>query len=272
MVTRLVSHAERTPMHQVRERLRLQVHDEAQAAALLVRVCASEAKLGVRRKPPKVCGNCHCAFYGSSPTYCSRSCYGAWMRTRCEVPEPPIVEGARWLRAGLRHWTLVDAADAERLVPFGLGYRLNGYAFIYSSKKGRGRRVETLLHRFLCDVGPDIEVDHKNGDRLDNRRENLRAATREANAQNAMQPLGRSGFRGVQLDGALFAAAIRADNAVTYLGQFLTAEDAARAYDDAARALHGEFAIVNFPREGERAVPPNCRRSKRGRKASTLAA
>ena len=104
---------------------------------------------------------------------------------------------------------------------------------------------KTRLHVFLLGAG----VDHRDGDKLNNRRENLRKCSPAQNAWNSSRRgTNRSGFKGVDLyrDGR-WRARIRAHGKVTFLGYFETAKEAARAYDAAARIQHGEFARLNFP-------------------------
>lgn len=100
-------------------------------------------------------------------------------------------------------------------------------------------------------------IDHKNGDWLDNRRDNLRSATKAQNGQNRRLASNNStGFKGVSLrrDRGTYLASIRSNGALRKLGTFATAEEAARAYDEAARSEFGEFAALNFPRDGERSA------------------
>lgn len=101
-------------------------------------------------------------------------------------------------------------------------------------------------------------IDHRNGDGLDNRRCNLREATHALNMRNKrMYRNNTSGFKGVMRNsgkGLPWAARIRLDNRRRRLGNYDTPEEAARAYDAAARELFGEFASLNFPLPGERAA------------------
>ncbi len=102
--------------------------------------------------------------------------------------------------------------------------------------------------------GDRLTVDHINGDPLDNRRENLRIATRQENQRNR-RGWGRSGFKGV-----LFRAKRQRWEAYIQVGTRVfsrarhTAEEAAIAYDDMAREHFGQFARLNFPRPGEQAA------------------
>lgn len=102
------------------------------------------------------------------------------------------------------------------------------------------------MHRQLLNAPKGMDVDHINGNGLDNRRCNLRIATRAQNMQN-MKP--KNGFKGVAAHKNKWRAEIRANNKRHYLGLFSSPELAAVAYDKAAIFHCGEFARLNFPRE-----------------------
>jgi hypothetical protein len=113
-----------------------------------------------------------------------------------------------------------------------------------------GRHV--YMHRYILGmgIGDRRTVDHINGDPLDNRRSNLRICTRHENMANRGPGIrNNSGFKGVYLNQikTRWNAEIRAKGGHKHIGCFATAEEAARAYDTAARAIHGEFAYLNFP-------------------------
>ena len=100
--------------------------------------------------------------------------------------------------------TLVDHDDYARLT------RHRWHA--HKARSCWYARTNTLggmkyLHRLLMGEPPGL-VDHINRDSLDNRRGNLRAATRGQNSANSVHPLGRSGYRGVWVCGAKFRAHI----------------------------------------------------------------
>jgi hypothetical protein len=96
------------------------------------------------------------------------------------------------------------------------------------------------------------EADHQNGNTLDCRRDNLRAATPAQNVRNRKRHrTNRSGFKGVRQSGQKWSAKVCARGRTIYIGGFETAEHAARVYDSVARVLHGEFARCNFPENCE---------------------
>lgn len=125
-----------------------------------------------------------------------------------------------------------------------------GYALRASSKAERdaGSTQQIYMHRQILGF-PDVDTDHRNGDRLDNRRENLRPATVAQNGANRRTNRGpkTSRFKGVRRGRAdRWRAHIGVGGRVIQLGTFATEEDAARAYDDAARQHFGEYARPNF--------------------------
>jgi len=114
----------------------------------------------------------------------------------------------------------------------------------------------TPLHRFLLlgsTTPPAMEVDHVNGNRLDNRYCNLRTCTRSQNQQNRGKPqlssrAASSQFKGVRRHRASgkWAAQIGTNSKNRHLGLFKTEREAALAYDHAAVLLFGPFARLNF--------------------------
>ena len=101
-----------------------------------------------------------------------------------------------------------------------------------------------LYHKRL----PDMQIDHINGLRDDNRICNLREAERCQNIQNQkIRPDNKSGYKGViwSKEKQKFRVEIQARGKRFNLGYFLTAERAALAYNKAAKELHNEFAFLN---------------------------
>ena len=148
--------------------------------------------------------------------------------------------------------TLVDDEDFERAnkIKWGLG-KNNNYA-VYSIWKDR--KIYSLrLHRFLLGLsfGDKTQVDHINGNGLDNRKENLRLCNNAQNAFNASKQCNnKSGYKGVcswSKGVKKWRAQIQFNSKVIHIGSFQNKEDAARAYDEAARKYFGEFARLNFP-------------------------
>jgi hypothetical protein len=164
-----------------------------------------------------------------------------------------------------RMFTLVDAADYDRVSAAGpwLAHKLasRGAARYYAAKRPvvRGvRKPLVWLHRYIVKARSAQDIDHKNGNPLDNRRKNLRPSGNCGNSQNRGKHGGKrpysSKYKGVSHPpGAKnWRAMITIRGKTHYKGSHATEVEAARAYDAAARKHFGRFACVNFPRKGER--------------------
>ena len=103
------------------------------------------------------------------------------------------------------------------------------------------------LHHIVLRPGPGQVVDHINHDTLNNQRCNLRLATHSESNANRRMPRGRSRYRGVWVQGKRFHASIRVRGVRYHLGSYRGKVEAARAYDRAAIASFGPFAVLNFP-------------------------
>lgn len=109
-------------------------------------------------------------------------------------------------------------------------------------------QINLRLHRELLRAPAGIEVDHINGDGLDNRRHNIRLATRAQNVwNNGIRSDNSSGFRGVfyQADRRRFVASLWFGGRYHFLGRHRTAVEAAEAYNRKARECFGEYARLN---------------------------
>ncbi len=148
-------------------------------------------------------------------------------------------------RAGVVAHVLVDVIDAPIVRTLRLNLARGGYAVFY--KKIDGRLHAYKLHRSLLAAPGGLVVDHINHDPLDNRRENLRLCTSAENSRNRkLDPRNKTGFKGVSRNRHSFVATIQVNRKLRHLGSFASAIEAARRYDEAAIALHGEFALLNF--------------------------
>lgn len=164
-------------------------------------------------------------------------------------------EGARRVRLNNGGYALVDEQDFERVS----AYRW----FANVTRHGRGYvRTSTpvnpriSMHRLVMNAPPGLVVDHINHDKLDNRRCNLRLCTARENSLNrAPKQAGKttSRYSGVSHHTGRWRAVIVVEGRRIWLGRYKTEEEAARAYDTAARKHFGAFAAPNFP-EGETAA------------------
>jgi hypothetical protein len=108
-----------------------------------------------------------------------------------------------------------------------------------------------LMHSLIFPPPEGMTVDHRDRNGLNNRRSNLRHCSHADNSHNTDQPVGRSGYRGVIKHGYTdkWRARVSVARVVFEEGPFDTPEEAARARDHLAIQHHGEFAVLNFPKE-----------------------
>lgn len=118
------------------------------------------------------------------------------------------------------------------------------YAFRSSRKKGKH-----IMHRVIMDAPDDVQVDHINGNGLDNRRSNLRFACTQTNAFNRRKPnvISTSQYKGVlQRPGTdYWLARIKYNDKHVELGRFSSEAMAAAAYNFASRIFFGEYRREN---------------------------
>ena len=152
--------------------------------------------------------------------------------------------------------TLVDDEDFERVSArrWYAQARKSGKPYavcaVRVNRGPRGRKI-WFLHWEVLSPRPGWEIDHINGDPLDNRRQNLRYVTHGQNQQNCSRRTeSRKGiFKGVcwHRQRQKWVAQIAPGGKHVHLGLFDSEEAAARAYDQAAQQFFGEFARLNFP-------------------------
>jgi hypothetical protein len=123
------------------------------------------------------------------------------------------------------------------------GYYIHTYLGEIRDKK------KIWLHRFIMNINDKkLVVDHINRNTVDNRRKNLRICTLKNNNHNSgPNRTNITGYKGVQLrkDNGKYRAVIRINGKHISLGQFDTAIDAAKCFNDAAKKYHGEYAYLN---------------------------
>lgn len=129
------------------------------------------------------------------------------------------------------------------------GYTQRSYITDTFRKCGKKHRfLKEYMHRLITGAKKGEYVDHINGNKLDNRKSNLRICTNAQNGWNqGISKKNTSGYKGVRWHklAKKWDARIRVNRKEFYLGLFIDIKDAAKAYNEAALQYHGEFAYIN---------------------------
>jgi hypothetical protein len=124
-----------------------------------------------------------------------------------------------------------------------------GHSVYYAVRREAGTRKWIRLHREIMNAPDGVDVDHKDGDGLNNLRKNLRFCTNAQNQRNrGVQSNNTSGYKGVYWfkRSGKWKVQIEVAGKKIYLGLYTDLIEAAKAYDTAARKYHGRFAKTNF--------------------------
>lgn len=143
----------------------------------------------------------------------------------------------------------IDEADISRCS--GYSWRLDNRGYVRAQIIGTNPPREIYLHRLLLDCPTGYVTDHIDHNPRNNCRSNIRICSQAENMRNKRGRRGASGFIGVwkdtrQVSCDAYRAYVTVGKKQQHIGVYSTAEEAARARDEKAKELHGEFAILNF--------------------------
>lgn len=152
------------------------------------------------------------------------------------------------------YYAFVDDEDYDDLMQFKwhiLKMRNCYYAKRGCREGGKVRNITMQAHILgvLKPHGRAFQIDHKNGNGLDNRRENIRICSYSQNQMNKVSSRGKtSKYKGVNFCSKRgYISRIKLNYKEIYIGSFKLEKEAALAYDKKAKELFGEFARLNFP-------------------------
>ena len=123
---------------------------------------------------------------------------------------------------------------------------LTNEGYLVTSIDNKLHKCHRLVWLYMTGMWPTGQIDHKNGNKSDNRFNNLRDVAKQQNTENqrkAQRSNKSTGVLGTWRNGSGFAARINHNNSKVYLGTFATLEEASAAYVAAKRVLHSGCTI-----------------------------
>jgi hypothetical protein len=149
--------------------------------------------------------------------------------------------------------TIVDDGDYDSLRGYkwhawitGSGPYARRTSCYFWNCNGNWSQTSINMARQILDVPKGLCVDHINGNTLDNRRANLRICTREQNNKARHKILGAVPYKGVTLTPkGRYRAHVSINRKLVQLGTYDKAEDAAFVYNEVAKDVYGDYAVLN---------------------------
>lgn len=143
-------------------------------------------------------------------------------------------------------FALVDDTDFDKVNQFKWYARQIKNRYWYALRRD-GENPTLGMHRFIISCPDGFDVDHRDGNGLNNRRRNLRVCTRSQNTQNIQKSYGYSKYKGVSYHIRIkkWIATLGLGYKMLHLGYHDREIDAGKAYDNAAKEHFGEFAHTN---------------------------
>ena len=144
-------------------------------------------------------------------------------------------------------FAIVDDEDYKWLSQFKWHAAKRGKNF-YATRHLVKEKRKIYMHQQVMNTQQGQELDHKNGNGLDNRKENLRFCTRSQNNMNRRKTKGSSKYKGVSWDNQSkkWVAHFQFNGKSAHIGYFDSEIEAACAYDETAKRYFGEYALLNF--------------------------
>lgn len=146
--------------------------------------------------------------------------------------------------AGLK--TLIDERDIKKIPNYAIN--LNGWGYPCITFREKNKRITKSLHQIIMgEIPKGMVIDHIDGNPLNNQKSNLRICTPQQNQFNQRKTRGVSKYKGVSWykNYKKWMAKIKFNGRTYNLGYFNTEIQAAKAYDEKAKEIFGEFANLN---------------------------
>ena len=152
-------------------------------------------------------------------------------------------------------YAIVDVEDFEQLNQYKWQCSCYGYATrsVTEANDLGSRQVDVYMHKVLCPTPEGMVTDHVNRNKLDNRKANLRPATRKQNNWNRSPKTDnrKTRYHGIswKKDVKKWRVRLAINGKSQSFGSYSDEIEAARAYDRVAKQHRGPFAVLNFPEQ-----------------------